>query len=179
MRKHVKLGDYKAASDINSLLTRVFFHRLSKNDGGGNSMFKRILVTTDASEYSRRALSTAIGIAKQFQSEIELVHVIATPYPLYGDIISGTTAFLSKEQVQMLGNRVFEATLTGLDTGQVKIHKKIRQGLPAPSILAEIKRDFDLVVIGSRGYGPVAGIFVGSVTQRVLADCPCPVLVVK
>jgi nucleotide-binding universal stress UspA family protein len=35
-----------------------------------------------------------------------------------------------------------------------------------------------LLVLGSRGYGPVARVLLGSVSRRVVADAPCPVLVV-
>ena len=41
-------------------------------------MFKRILVPTDGSEPSRHALIEALGLAKKFDSEIELVHITPT-----------------------------------------------------------------------------------------------------
>jgi nucleotide-binding universal stress UspA family protein len=47
-------------------------------------------------------------------------------------------------------------------------------------MLAQFARDAgaDLVVVGNRGYGPVAAVFLGSFTFRLLQVVPCPVLVV-
>jgi nucleotide-binding universal stress UspA family protein len=44
--------------------------------------------------------------------------------------------------------------------------------------LTEAASDLDLLVLGSRGYGPVKGTLVGSVSASVMAAAPCPVLVV-
>jgi len=63
--------------------------------------------------------------------------------------------------------------------GKVPLLKKGSSGYPASSILDEIKREFDLVVMGTRGHGVFAGAVLGSVTQRVLARASCPVLVVN
>lgn len=140
---------------------------------------KKILVTTDASEYSRRGLTTAIEYAKQFQSEIELLHVVSQPLN-FVDVYSGGYIYTySQEQIDEMGKQVFEETLRGIDTGQVKISMKVVTGYPASAILKEISRGVDLIVMGSRGHGPIAGALTGSVTLRVLADSSCPVLVVK
>ncbi len=142
-------------------------------------MLKRILVATDASDYSRRALMMAIDLAKKFDAEIELVHVFTQPLPYSGDYLVGYSYVYPAEQIDDIGKQVLEVTLKGIDTQQVRIMKKIISGYPATSILQEIKRDIDLVVMGTRGHGPLAGAVMGSVTQRVLAESPCPVLIVK
>jgi len=41
------------------------------------------------------------------------------------------------------------------------------------------KESYDLIVMGKRGLSKITRFFIGSVTQRVLADAPCPVLVVN
>ena len=135
-------------------------------------MFKRILVPTDVSEYSRKALITALKLAKEFNAEVELFHVTYTPQEYYGFQIS-------QDQIDELGEAALEAALSGIDVGDVPVHKKHSSGYPATAILEEIKRDIDLVVMGSHGYGIIAGAVIGSVTQHVLAHAHCPVLVVK
>ena len=141
-------------------------------------MIKRILVATDASEYSRHALSTAVEYAKQFNAEIELIHVVTQPTMAYPDL-AGNFLLFSDEQIAEIGKDVLDATLKGIDVGQVPITRKVISGYPATAILDELRRDIELVVMGPKGHGPIASVFVGSVTQRVLADAPCPVLVVK
>lgn len=141
-------------------------------------MYKRILVPTDASQASRRALITALELARQFNSEIELFHVTYTPEAYLGYTISyGLT--ISQDQLDQIGEATLEAALTGIDAGGIVLKKKHIAGHPVHAILDEIKRDIDLVVMGSRGHNPIAGAVIGSVTQRVLAHATCPVLIVK
>lgn len=66
-----------------------------------------------------------------------------------------------------------------IDLGNVTLSKKHTTGHPASTILDEMKREFDLVVMGTRGHGVLTGAIVGSVTQRVLAHAQCPVLIVN
>lgn len=141
-------------------------------------MVKRILVSTDGSEYSHRALSTALEYAKVFNAEIELIHVVSQPPTHMYDFTIKEYYPLSKEQVAEIGVKVFDSTLKGLDA-DIKINKKIVTGYPAEEILHELKRDIDLVIMGSRGHRPLAGALIGSVTQRVMAEAHCPVMVVK
>jgi len=86
---------------------------------------------------------------------------------------------ITPDQIEKIGEAALEAALTGIDVEDVLLHKKHTSGHPAAEIIEEIKRDFDLVVMGSRGRGIIAGAFLGSVTQRVLARTQCPVLIVK
>lgn len=170
-------------------------------------MFKKILVAADASVYSRHALSFAVKLAKLFHSEIEIIHVFelpmaysrtegTNPYKLEKDkslFSAGTEGVtksrtenlaeytISEEQIKNLSNAAVEATMEGVDCGQVPVKKKTVRGYPATAILKEIESDKDigLVIMGSRGHSPMAGAILGSVTQRVLAEATCPVIVVK
>ncbi|TGE31533.1 universal stress protein [Desulfosporosinus sp. Sb-LF] len=142
-------------------------------------MFKKILVPTDASEHSRRALRTAIQLAESFQAEVELLHVSYTPQAYWGYTISyGIT--VTQEQLDENGELALEATLMGMDRAQVVINKRIESGHPVSVILERIKTEsIDLVVMGSHGYGPISGSVLGSVSQRVLQRASCPVLIIK
>lgn len=141
-------------------------------------MIKKILVATDASKYSKNAFETAVGYARQFQAEIELIHVFI-PYGYHEDFLGLPNLNVSDEQIKEIGENVFKETLEGIDTSGVKINKKIIEGHPAASILEEVNNGIDLIIMGSRGHGPISGALLGSVTQRVLANASCPVLVVK
>lgn len=142
-------------------------------------MVNRILVPTDGSKYSQKALSIALEYAKAFQADIELLHVVSQPPTHMYDFTIKEYYPLTEEQVAEIGARVFDSTLKGFDAGDTKINKKVVTGYPAVEILYEIKRDIDLVIIGSRGHRPLAGALIGSVAQRVMAEAPCPVMVVK
>lgn len=142
-------------------------------------MFKKILVPTDASEHSRRAFKKAIELARTIHAEVLLLHVSYTPQAYWGYAVSyGIT--ISDEQLEQNGELALEATLTGIETSQVVLSKKIEQGHPVAVILEQIKKEnIDLVIMGSRGYGAIAGSVLGSVSQRVLQRAGCPVLIIK
>ena len=142
-------------------------------------MFKRILVPTDASEYSRRALKTALELARAVHAEVVLLHVSYTPQAYWGYTISyGIT--VTQEQLDQNGELALEATLTGMETEPIVITKRVESGHPVTIIVDQIKKEnIDLVIMGSHGYGAIAGSVLGSVSQRVLQRASCPVLIIK
>ena len=141
-------------------------------------MFKTILVPTDASESAQRALIMAIELAKKFGSQILLLHVVYTPEAL-GYTLSGGIS-VPQEELSIYGTEALTAALAGIDTGNVPIEKKQVPGHPWMIILEELERGhFDLVVMGNRGYGAIAGSLLGSVSQRVLSKAKCPVMLIK
>lgn len=141
-------------------------------------MFKRILVPTDGSESSRHALIEALELAKKFNSEVELFHVTQTQEAYYG-YNESYSIVNNPDQIEKNGELALEFTLDGLDVGDVHLSQKHESGNAASNILEELKRDFDLVIMGTRGHGTFSGAILGSVTQRVLTHSPCPVLIVK
>lgn len=142
-------------------------------------MFKKILVPTDASEYSRRALKMALELARSVHAEVVLLHVSYTPQAYWGYTISyGIT--VTQDQLDQNGELALEATLAGVDTEQVVVNKRVESGHPVTMILEQIKKEnIDLVIMGSHGYGAIAGSVLGSVSQRVLQRASCPVLIIK
>lgn len=141
-------------------------------------MFKTILVPTDASESAQRALMMALELAKEFGSQIVLLHVVYTPEAMGYTLSHGIT--VPQEEISIYGREALTAALAGIDIGDVPIEKKQIPGHPSVAILEEIESGhYDLVVMGSRGYGPIAGSFLGSVSQRVLSKAVCPVMIIK
>ena len=141
-------------------------------------MFKKILVPTDASESAQRALMMAIELAKEFGSHILLLHVVFTPEALGYTLSSGIS--VPQEELNIYGREALTAAIAGIDTGNVFIEMKQLPGHPGMVILEEIESGhIDLVVMGNRGYGAIAGTLLGSVSQRVLSKAKCPVMIVN
>lgn len=142
-------------------------------------MFKKILVATDASEYSRRALQSALDLARKFQAEVELLFVAYTPEAYWG-YNSAYSIQISRDEIEERGKLTLEAAVEGIDISDVPLKKKMIQGHPSTVIIEEVDNEnIDLVVMGSHGYGPITGAVLGSVSQRVLRKAKCPVLIVK
>lgn len=141
-------------------------------------MFKKIIVPTDGSEFSRRAFSHALELSRNLNSEIILLHVAATPEAL-GYVLSPGEAVV-QERPNVNSEYVLTNTQKDIDTKGVKLISKLKPGQPAAEILKEIENnDIDLVVMGTHGYGPITGSLMGSVSQKVLIKTKVPVLLVK
>jgi nucleotide-binding universal stress UspA family protein len=61
---------------------------------------------------------------------------------------------------------------------EVEVRRVVERDRPAPALL-EQAAGAQLVVVGSRGRGGLAGMLLGSVSHNVLHHSPCPVLVVR
>jgi nucleotide-binding universal stress UspA family protein len=144
---------------------------------------KKILVPLDGSVASIKAVETGIKIAREYKSDITFVTVVLqanlSKFYSYG-------IFMDKEleeariKVDEVENKMIDDVLSKFDLSSVKYEKKVLSGEAYEEILDLAKKeDYDLIVIGKRGFSKFMRFFVGSVTQRVLADAPCPVLVVQ
>lgn len=138
---------------------------------------QKILVATDASEYSRRALETALELARKFNSEIEILYVISMPV-VYDNNVYDYEILL--EQIEEEEERVIVATQEGIDLTGVTLKTKKLHGNPGKVIIQEVEdENITLVVMGSHGYGAIVGSMLGSVSQKVLHGAKCDVLIVK
>ena len=148
---------------------------------------QKILVATDASDYSRRALKSALELARKFNAEIELLYVMVDPVLYqYNDVNEFSqisyyeNSFFSPEQIEHQGDLVLNAALEGADLSGVNLKKVKLHGHPASVILEEAEREHaDLIVMGSHGYGAIIGSILGSVSQKVVHGAKCSVLIVK
>ncbi|HUZ83196.1 MAG TPA: universal stress protein [Gaiellales bacterium] len=126
-------------------------------------MFQTIVIAMDASEGSDRALPVAEHLARSEGARLVLAHA--------------RTHALETEIERALALHVSELQKRGLDARLVVRPSMVGEEADA---LVGIARDVeaDLIVIASRGRGPVAGVLLGSVSQRLLHVAPCPVVVV-
>lgn len=145
---------------------------------------KKLLVATDGSDFSRRALKAALELARKFNSEVELLFVILDPIVYRFDGINSFSEFdnyvASAEHAEQDGEIVLKAALEGLDIRGITLEKKKLHGNPANEIIHEAENEnSDLIVMGSHGYGAIVGSILGSVSQKVLHEAKCSVLIVK
>jgi len=138
-------------------------------------MFNTVIWATDGSDAADQALPFAEDLARGPGRQLVVVHnkerLIggrSAGFPLYAD---------EEERETKIIRQVEEIRAEGIRT--TFRHSSGFAGHTADAI-ADIARelDADVVVVGTRGHGPVAGLLVGSVTQRLLHTAPCPVLAV-
>lgn len=141
---------------------------------------KRILVPVDFSPLSKKAFRYAIRLAKQFKSELSLLHVVESePPPIFdGYMITPyvPSSDLSADESKQLKALVADSVRAG--TGNVS--SNIRFGLPSHEIVDAAKAlGIDLIVIATHGYTGWRHFCIGSTAERVVRAAPCPVLVVR
>lgn len=135
----------------------------------------RIGVAYDGSPEAWAALETATGFAERMHGSLTVLTVAETPHYGYASswALLSAAEFHDFEREQK--QRVLDLALsrTPPDLGA---EGRLLTG-DAGSILAEASGDFDLMVAGSRGYGPLKRTVLGSATRRLIAGAACPVLV--
>ncbi len=139
---------------------------------------KTILVPTDFSTESLRALRYAIPFADQFGAKLVLLHVVE-PMP-FADLAafplmmeSGKVVEACKKKLQALAAR------RGVPA-EVVSRIVVRQGQPFQEICDAARTlKADLILISTHGYTGVKHVLLGSTAERVAQHAPCPVLVVR
>ncbi|MBA9027643.1 MULTISPECIES: universal stress protein [Bacillaceae] len=137
----------------------------------------KILVPYDNSELSKKALDTAIALAKHEENiELNVITVIDVHGTIYyygnGDPVTEAQLEAAKESLSEV-----ERKLKALPN---KTETFIVEGRPANTIVDFVKQDnADLVVMGSRGLSGLKEMFLGSVSHYVVQHSTCPVYIVK
>jgi nucleotide-binding universal stress UspA family protein len=137
-------------------------------------MFKRILCATDGSEHGDRAFRQAARMARASDGELHLAHVIERVPG--GSRLGGQDVILTEFEIDSRIVRQSEemAEQTGV---KAEVHLIPASGSPAKQLAKLAERiDADLIVLGSRGRAPLAGVVLGSVTQQLLHATGRPVL---
>lgn len=155
-------------------------------------LFEKILVALDGSEHSLRALEIAVHVARKFNAKITLIHVYSVGVR---PVVMPEPATLTPPSVPIMPpadfSKVVEATRRAganiLTDGEkrvmaegVQVETLLKEGHTVQEIL-KTARDgkFSLIVIGARGISKIREVIMGSVSDGVIRNAPCPVLVTK
>jgi nucleotide-binding universal stress UspA family protein len=136
-------------------------------------MVSRVVVALDGSDASERTLPALRQLAAPDGVRVEIVHVCERLVGRPG----GPLRVDEDELIEHIKAQAAELADSGYDT---HLHIERTVGTQPAHIIAEFAEQCgaDLIVTGTRGHGPVAGLLLGSVTTRLLHVAPCPVVVV-
>ena len=135
--------------------------------------YQRILVAIDGSPDAAAALEHAVGLARDQNAVLTLLTVAPPPSTPVG---AGASA--PPDLLEANSKVLREATASlPMDVG---VTTRLERGQPAETILRVASGDrHDLIVMGSHGHSRVHRALLGSVSERVLAASPLPVLLVR
>jgi nucleotide-binding universal stress UspA family protein len=130
---------------------------------------KRLLIATDLSPRSDRALARALRLARQHGAELRVCHVVDDALPAHlAEAQKVAAESILKERIQALASDAVASVSTAVVTGK-----------PFAAILHEaIEGSAELIVLGAHG-GGAEGMFRGSTAERVIREGHHPVLVVR
>jgi len=140
-------------------------------------MFEKLLLAVDGSEHALHAARMAADLARTMKStELRIVVAYESIPPYLGEPnMQYAIDARMKEAQSVLDNAVKEV---GKIPG--KVHTEVLEGPPADAIIdVATTRESDVIVMGSRGLGRLAGLLLGSTSQKVVSHAPCPVLIVR
>ena len=145
--------------------------------------YKNIIVPTDGSVNSKRALEHAIVLASSVGASITLVYVANIVSVISNfDQIPNATGYVTEQvalDMEEEGKGVLDDFAKEVPEG-IDVKTVFEVGSPGPAVLSVAKKyKADLIVMGSRGLGPLKGLFMGSVSSYVVTHSGCPVLIVK
>jgi nucleotide-binding universal stress UspA family protein len=134
----------------------------------------RIGVGVDGSEEADRALEAAVALARKAKATIR---VITAFQPLaFGGVTTAALPSSSANETMRTELRAVHDAAVAAASEAVEASGQFRDG-SADDVLVEEGADLDLLVLGSRGYGPIGAVLTGSATAALARGSACPMLV--
>ncbi|MEM3601862.1 MAG: universal stress protein [Candidatus Bathyarchaeia archaeon] len=154
-------------------------------------LFSKILVPLDGSEHSFKALNAAVEIAKKFNGDITLIHIysVGTRSIVFPEQASFATSIpiITPAEYSRIAEVMREAGVRILAEGEERVRAegvRVEKLLKERHVVHEIVKaagegGFNLIVMGARGVSRIKEVILGSVSDGVIRNAPCPVLIVK
>ena len=141
--------------------------------GDSESLWTRILLATDGSEDSEAAATMAVAVSRWSCAELHLMHV-------WHDVPTAHFRGFVRAELEREGRDLLEEQAQGIkEAGGTIAATHLREGSAVDEILkASEELEVDLIVLGTRGLGPLKLVVLGSVSAGVLGGASVPVIVV-
>lgn len=143
-------------------------------------MYNNILVPTDGSVCSKKAISHALQLAALCQAKIHFLYVAQSNYAVGMAEVDGFVGYAGQmdEDVSRLGEEALAAAMASAEQAGVEASQELCQGGDAALVIGEAANQRDLVVMGGHGRSGLVRVLLGSVSEAVIRQVHIPVLVV-
>ena len=145
--------------------------------------FRHILAPTDFSDYSQKAVVSALALARTLGAKLTILHVVELPpYLVEGYVPPAVNATwptflddLERQATQDLAQWVPEA-----ESSDVEVVRLVAVGSPYRKIIDTAEAEqVDLIVMATAGRSGFSRLIMGSIAERVVRTATCPVLTIR
>lgn len=140
--------------------------------------YRNIVIATDGSENTQRAISYGIEIAKLSGATIHALYVVDTPSTISENWTAGKKTIY--EVMRNDGEKAVSNIKKLGEASGVEVKEMVLDGYPSKEIIdfAE-NNDIDLIVMGTLGKTGLERFLVGSVAEKVVRSSKVPVMVIR
>ena len=140
-------------------------------------MFEKILLAADGSDHALHATQIAAELARNPNAkELRVVVAYDMIPPYFGEPNMQIAIDARMEEAKL----VLQKTIEAIGEIPCEIHTELIEGSAAEAIIDVANtRKSNVIVMGSRGLGKLAGLLLGSTSQKVVSHAPCPVLITR
>ena len=140
---------------------------------------KRILVPTDLTNKSDKAIEFGVVLAKLFGAHLTLLHVYQDPYYAVAYVL-GPHAQDPALQDQTYFENTLKTIVRGVTKEYLDCDAELCDGVPCEEIVKSAKeRDIDLIIISTHHYNWLTRLAFGCDAEQILRHAPCPILVLQ
>jgi nucleotide-binding universal stress UspA family protein len=137
--------------------------------------FQKILFPVDMSDSCTATARFVEAMARKYNAEVTLLHVLEMPSGLIPDWYGGAVPMIDTTAIWQAETEAAQSYLTDKFQG-LKVHRVVVEGDVAQTIDDYARENgMDLIMMPTHGYGLFRTLLLGSVTAKVLHDSPCPV----
>ena len=143
-------------------------------------------IAVDGSKFGLAAVKFAMRHRDLFgaQARLSLLHVVPDfVMPVIADLGGMAVPTYSEQEVKVLQDRDFDRAVAParrlLEKARASAAEVRLTGIPGDEIAAYAKKNLDVLVVGSHGYGGFKTVVLGSVATRIAAKCDTPLVIVR
>ncbi len=142
--------------------------------------FDKILIAIDFSENSEHAFDYALMLARQFQAELTIMHVINEPVDLRGFYVPHISFEQLEKEIADGAEKMMETFCQTRMADFTPYQTAIVSGVPCEEIIRKAEETAaSLIVLGTHGRTGLDHLIFGSTAERVVRGASCPVLTIR
>ena len=142
--------------------------------------FEKILTAIDFSESSDFAFEYALTLARQFQAELTVMHVINEPVDLRGFYVPHISFEQLEKEIEEGAEKMMEKFCRTKMGDFSRYTTAVVAGIPYEEVLRKAEETgASLIVLGTHGRTGIDHLIFGSTAERVVRSAACPVLTIR